>query len=707
MSLNVTPTPQDVTTARQAASEVRDSNEDDKYLQPAAFYVVDIAEQVLADQYRKFRDTGGAAGIEAREEARFDADKKVIVDPIPASVQEAMRARDEYVQRVPAAADTPKNAGTYQFQVADFYFLYGHFPDARKRFEAIWNERCGKDEFGYKAWQKLTTIAARSGDVDGTTKLALQEEQHSCAITEEDRVARKNYIEPVKIGVAYIEAGRAFTEAGSMQDGPARNAKWREAAAKYNFALTQPGGASRDEAPEAAINGAYAYKQVGEYDKAIRMYELFINKYGDEKTLAKLEQEKSPKYPERVKFLKDTYDTLSKSYVLFFNYRAAAETYDKISTIERFEEKDRREAARGALTLYASMGDQPKMNAMRTRILSLHPSAQEKAEADFIVADSDIKAWDPHGTDDGVNRTARLRATNVMTQFYDANKNSNAASKYVVQAAYNIARMRQAADMAADEWRQKTITAFERYRGSAPIKDGKNEALGSVEAGMAAECEYAIVDQEAKKKFDYDTGHHRYAGTSVDVIKKFRAEAEDAKKLQQKLQHVIDAYQSPEWATVAISRQGSLYDSLRTGLYNTRPPQLKLIDANTERILKRFEQSSNPDDQDKVDQIRQRFTEAWRTARERELDSADSAMVHFYAVSVALAKRYNVRNAAVNRATSRLAFATDILGDAKLRQYTQGIEGLEYRDGMFLQTRPGLIASPVAQPLPPPPIGAQ
>jgi len=38
------------------------------------------------------------------------------------------------------------------------------------------------------------------------------------------------------------------------------------------------------------MNGAYAYKQVGEYDKAIEMYELFIAKYGNEATLDKLEK---------------------------------------------------------------------------------------------------------------------------------------------------------------------------------------------------------------------------------------------------------------------------------------------------------------------------------------------------------------------------------------------------------------------------------
>ena len=67
------------------------------------------------------------------------------------------------------------------------------------------------------------------------------------------------------------------------------------------------------------MNGAFAYKQVGEYDKAIEMYELFINDYGNEKTLAKLEKgdpkTKPPepkKYEERVKYLKQAYDALSE-----------------------------------------------------------------------------------------------------------------------------------------------------------------------------------------------------------------------------------------------------------------------------------------------------------------------------------------------------------------------------------------------------------
>src|SRR5262249_51615893 len=143
----------------------------------------------------------------------------------------------------------------------------------------------------------------------------------------------------------YIDAAKAYEKAEKMPDGPERIKAWRDAAALYKVALEKAPG--RDEAPEAAMNGAYCYKQVGDYDQAIAMYTLFIKEYGNEENLAKLEKgdpnatpPKTPdqkRYAERVKYLKQAYDALSASYVLFFNYRTAAETYDTISRNARFD----------------------------------------------------------------------------------------------------------------------------------------------------------------------------------------------------------------------------------------------------------------------------------------------------------------------------------------------------------------------------------
>ncbi len=109
-----TPTPTEVDTARKTATAVRDSNEDDKFLQPAAFFLVDTAQQMVNDQYNQYERTKGNAGIEKRTKAPTTGegeDEKVAAKvPMPQPVLAAIAARDEYVARVPPALDTAHNA---------------------------------------------------------------------------------------------------------------------------------------------------------------------------------------------------------------------------------------------------------------------------------------------------------------------------------------------------------------------------------------------------------------------------------------------------------------------------------------------------------------------------------------------------------------------------------------------------------------------
>ena len=708
------PTVGEVLRARKSAIEVRDSNEDDRRLEPSAYYAVNLAFLVSDDRRRVHRETDGAQGLQDRTEVETtgDADNvKVVKLPLPAAVRFQNLSQEEYNKAVPESLDVNKRAPKFAFQIAESYFFYGHFDEARARFEPIYAKECGKSDFGYQAWERLLTMSNLEGDVEQSTKLAEAQKSKSCAVSEEQKTAEALLINPTLQEAAYRDARKAFDQAQGMSDGPERDAMWRKAAALYRKALEN--APDRREAPEAAMNGAIAYKQVGEYDKAIGMYELFINKYGDEETLTKLEKgdpkaepPKPPdpeKYAERVKYLKQAHDALSASYVLFFNYRRAAEQYDTISQIDRFEQAERREAAKTALTLYANMGDKAKTATLQKRFLSLGPSAEERAEADFIVARAEMNEWDERGRDEGANRAARQRALTAMTTYYARNKNKSEAAKYVVVAAYNSSKLYKAGGSRQyKDWYKKTITAFEKWKAVAPKKDGKSSALSTPEAAMAAEAEYTLLDQEIRDKFDYDTGHHRYKGTTVEVIKEYRADAGDAKKYHDKLQHVIDAYVSPEWAVAARSRQGSLYDSLRSGLYNARPPTLELFSAKEERLLTKLEASDNPDHQDKADQFRQNRQMVWRETRDRELTDADKIMVLRYVEAVALGRKYNISNPAIDRAVERLAFFTDVLGDSKLREYSQGVSGFTYTDKMFLRSRPGIINEPEVDPLPNP-----
>lgn len=734
VELDKTPSPEDVEAARRAAVDVRDSNEDDKYLQPAAYMVVDTAYQMLVDQYRLYKRTSGQQGIEMRTGLKVVTENdqpKVNEEEIPKAVQAAISARDEYIQRVPPTSDLTtkdtqtgaeqKNSELYAYQSAEFFFLYGHFKEAQKRLEPIYAEQCGKSPFGYLAWEKLTTMANLMNDIPHSRALAEAAQIKSCAIGEEQKLKEKGISQPTISRGYYIDAAAKFEKAEKMPDGPDRVQAWREAAALYRVALEK--APSRDEAPEAAINGAYCYKQVGEYDQAIEMYTLFIKEYGNEERLVKLDKGdpagKPPQPPqpkklaERVKYLKQAYDALSASYVLFFNYRAAAETYDTISRNGRFEQPARRTAAKNAVLLYSNVGERDRMVASRGKFLELDPPAEQKAEIDYLVSSADLKVWDERGIDDGANKAARLKAISSMEDYYTANKNNPAAAAFLVQAAYHTAKLYKAGgDAKAADWCRSTIGAFDKFRSAVPPGQ---KALGSPQADMAAECAYSAIDEKLKQSWDYDTNHHRYQGVIDKVIKEYN---DDLKKAGDSffndLQGVVTSFESRKQSVTAFARQGSLYDSCRSGLYNTRAPGLKLYTDREEKLLKLAESSDREDLQETADAIRQRRREQWRSARERLLNDADRAMIKFYVQAVVYARAWNIRTPEVDRAIQRLAFFTDILSDAKMRELTQGVIDPEskqpfvYEDGYFLRTRPGMapLLTPDALPIPLP-VGSQ
>ena len=84
-------------------------------------------------------------------------------------------------------------------------------------------------------------------------------------------------------------------------------------------------------------------------------------------------------------------------------------------------------------------------------------------------------------------------------------------------------------------------------------------------------------------------------------------------------------------------------------------------------------------------------------------------MVKFYTEAVVWAKASEgPQPDAVDHAIQRLAFFTDILGNAKLREFSQGVLDPEtntafaYTDDIFLRTRPGMTVDPAVNGMPSP-----
>jgi len=717
VNLDRSPTDAQIDVARKTAIAVRDSNEDSEYLQPAGVFVVDIAHQQLQDSYRKFKRSNGSEGLEEQKGVSFTGEGKdahYVKKDIPPLVLQAVQARDEYIRRVPPEADPNHNQDQYAFDAANYYFAYGQFDEARKRFYPIYESQCGKTEWGYKAWDRLQSMANFDNNIEESRKLAEAAISHSCAITEEQKAKEEDFAKTTVSRGYYVDAAKAYEDAekmdknGAKPDDPERIKAWRKAGALYKVALEK--APARDEAPEAAIFGAKAFKQVGDYDEAIAMYELFIREYGNEENLAKLEKG-DPKadppvaadpdrYAKRVENLKFAYDALSAAYVLFFNYPKAAETYDTVSKNKRFTKEDRRAAARNAVILYANIGDDAKMLDAKNTLYALEPPANEKAEIDFLVAQADIKKWDENGKNEGANKGAHDKAVASMDGYYSKNKGNADAQQYVIEAAYDVSKLKRASGDKGGEktWCDNTVKAFEPFKAKSTGSDGKNSAVGTVYADMAAECAYRQVDADLKDKFDYDTGHHKYTG-QIDKIKlQFDKDLKEANDTWfKKLDDIIRTYESRPWSVAARSRQGSLYDSVRTGLYNaTTATGVELFTSQEQDLIKKAEASDNDELIEKVDALKTKRNKDWNDAKDKMYAEADAAMVKFYAEATVWARAWKVRNDAVDRAIQRLAFFTDIIGNEKMRQYSQGIvdpvskEAFTYQDDYFLRSRPGM-----------------
>jgi hypothetical protein len=737
------PSKKDIDEAIASAVDVRDSNEDDKYLDNAAFFVVDISDIDRDLAYQRYVDTQGTSGVEQRKEIKFDstdeATRKPLKEPMPAVVQQSVNARDEYVHIVPPNLDTAHHGLEYEYYSAEQYFLYGQFDVARQRFTPMWHDHCGKDEYGYRAWEKLITMSNLERDAQESIKLAEAEKAHSCAFNPEQAGKAGSIVNPTIQEAAFLKARAKFEEACGAKvgqpcknpDAPEKKPIWKEAGELYESALSAAPG--RDEAPEAAMNAAFAYKQIGEYNKAIDLYNKFITEYGSEQRLNALQKgdpktKTAPdpkKYQERVKYLGTAYDALATTYYSFFSYQKAAETNEKIAGNTRFEEQKRRDAAKNAMILYSNLGQRDKMLAEYRLLNTLHPTPDDKANGDYLVASYDFRQWDPKGSTGGSNGQVNRQAQQALMGYWQSHGKDPGAGKYMIEAAYHVAKLKKAeGDGGYRQWFKNTVSSWDAYaRGGGNDASGKPNAQMPPYVDYAAEADFTLLDEQIDQQYDVQSKHTysdpKHPAAVPDILGstdpkapkkgKYQKNAEDAQKWDAKLDELAKKYQSLEWVPAIRAREGRIYDTLRTGLYNT--VKVKIMTTQQEKLLDTMRNSGRQDLMDKADQLEDAAKDFWRNKKQQELDGADQLMVRYYATAVAYAREYNVRNPEVQNAIGRLAYYTDIIGDAKLGGYVTSTNDpvktgskLTYSPRMYVQTRPGLASLPPpngdAKPLP-------
>jgi tetratricopeptide (TPR) repeat protein len=742
------PSSQEIATAIQAAVAVRDSDEDDQFIDNAGLFAVDLADVDRDLAFQRFKDSSGAQGIEARKEPKLEGaegQKKVIEDPIPDVIQKSMLARDEYVQRVPPERDKSNNAQTYAQYVADQYYAYGHFKEAKARYQALYEQYCRKKPVGYEAWKGLMNIALKSNDGEGARVLATadQDPNKTCAIagaaTDEQITESKaqDFTKSVIVNARFKDANEAFEAAKAAPAGPAKDALWRKAGKMYEDALRA--APAHKDAPAAAINSAFCYKQVGEFNKAIDLYQLFIANYGSEDILDRLQkggvdpatkQKAGPdpeQYKERIKYLGMAYDALSTTYYGFFAYQRAAESFAKIATNTRFDDERRAASARIGMVLYSNLGDRSNMTKMYDILVDpkMRLTSDKRAEADYLKASFDYAQWNPTGAETAGNAASRNQAIGSLTQFHTQNKNRPESARFVLESAYRIAKMMQSGgDGGYRNWFKTTIADWESFKtrpAAINLPDGKTGQIAATDAPYSdygGEADFALVDEEVHAKFDYSTGHHHYQGAVADVVKDVDKDLGEAEKTwRPQLETVATKYNSFQWAAAATARIGTLYDSIRTGLdlvvpkYFT-PKQQALLD----KLQKIADQLQAAGQQEKADQVQQQIDDTkdavrtkWRSTKDQYLEVCTQKAVSRYVTAALIARKYNVKDTTVQAGVSRLAFFTDFLGDDKMKVYVENTPDplnqgakLTYTSGEFLQWRSGVVTTPPANGQPAP-----
>jgi hypothetical protein len=737
------PTSQEIAVATKAAVDVRDSDEDDEFIDNAGLFVVDLSDVDRDLAFKRFADTGGTQGVEERKDIKTEgAPPKVVVSDIPPVILASMKARDEYIQHVPPERDRENHSRDYAFYSAEQYYLYGHFKDAEQRYQIIYSERCGKDPLGYEAWKKLIVMSNLQNNTQRSKELATAEKTKSCAITDLQRKEEEKgeLTTAVLIDANYQDAHSAFEAAKNAPEGPEKNRLWEIAGKMYEQALRA--APAHKDAAEAAINSAYCYKQIGKFNEAIDLYNLFIKNYGSDELLTRLQKggidpetkqkvaANPEEYKTRIGYLGTAYDALSTTYYGFFSYQQAAESFGKIATNQRFDEDRRSKAANIALQLYSNLGDRTNMNRMYDILVDpkMKLDGDKRAQADYLKASFDYGQWNPTGGESAANSAARSQAITSLSQFHNAARGKPAAARYALEAAYRIAKMQEAAgDPGYKNWLHTIITDWEYFKNNPSSVTGADGAKVQVTAGTSpfnnygGWADYTLVDEKIHTEFDYSTGHHKYKGTVVDVKKAVDKDLADLKKYQAELLRVKDTYKG-EAQVSALARIGTLYDSVRTGLDLAAPTYVspetsaklakfqkmadlldsgKLKDADCQAQLHVACADAADKIQQAIDDTKDSLRTAWRQTKETYQKDITQEMVNDYAAAAVLARTLNLKDATVQNGVARLAYFTDYLGDSTMQAFVEAVpdpvnsgQKLHYTPGEFLHWRSGVLSTP-------------
>lgn len=572
--------------AKSEYISVRDSNLDDRHREAAAHMVVLCIERV--------RDIEIAEGrLELREEPPDLAGDPPAPQPmdLPPILLELMEERDNYLKYNPKAPQT----STFEYQSAQNYYRYGHWDVARKRYEAIYEKYCKKDELSMQSWKVLLNMAVDLDDLDEKERLALLEQERQCKV---EGTAGEDS-DAIDLGsllgdVAMQRAMDKFRLCDAEEDPQVCSEAGDELVAAVAKAP------DHQSADGALHNAALAYENAQRFDTAMQLYGRIVDEY-----------------PESQWVDKCLFKQASAA-AKFFEYEKSLELFKILADEDRFEDSEYRvDSVYNTAFWLTNLQDYKKAIPYWKRYSKEVDDSEKSIEAAFTAADLYFRA--------GSWKMA-IAEYEAFIRRYERNPG---AGPFVVKASYRASVAHGKRNRKRDQMKawERTVSLYKRL---------VNEP-GSMSAEYAAESHFLLIEVDMAKfeKFEIK-------GTQKQVERKREEGARKVKEFEERYRE-IQPYRRPEWSLAAEFRIGYAYELYAKAILNTPMPSLEemlRIAGMSKKEIRYVKQMPEEERQDLQYQIEDKI----RAKLDETVVAMENKAQAEYKIAVDLARQGNISN---------------------------------------------------------------
>ncbi|MEM9071309.1 MAG: tetratricopeptide repeat protein [Myxococcota bacterium] len=554
--------------AREYAA-VRDSNLDDVHLSESARRVVESLKNILDDAERN-----GTIQIRADPPTPEGTPPSVRPVEMPELLQRMAQARELYIARVSDAQDTEGVRAAYDYNNAVLLYQYGYWPQAKERFERIFNERCSgpyADETGQVAWESMLNMAEALQDTEETRRLVTLLSERQCTFSSDGESCppraelqefcqdEENLGTPccrmmeIQGSLAYRDALEIFQQGENAQGEQRMQLFERSATMLINAVNRDP---THEQAPIALEYAARALEETQRFDSARQIYQRIIDEVAPRTSEDPSEQQNLDR------IVGNAYFRVAYNANRGFEFEEAVRNYRILVDSPRFRASSddrikefRRDALANTAIIYEQLQRYNEaVRYYRNLYDSNDASADLKRTALYRIAEIAFNRRD-------WNRTIR-----EMRAFISRYQREAAAGELVVQAYWRIAQARKNMRQTRDYQNalRDVVQAFGRS-GQPP---------SSLAAEYAANAAFLLADEGSDEfeRFAISEGRPR---TLEDYVQSLTRQIDEGAVEAQRFvdgYNTVPPYRRPRWTIAAYVQQGRIYELLARAVLNAPVP---------------------------------------------------------------------------------------------------------------------------------------